>query len=90
MDIDSSRDCLKTGIANTTGNLSINPIESDSAKRVLDLIQESPARFLLEPLVTALRQELGIHTKVSKEVEDVALDIRKRLIRLSRVHYLGR
>ena len=60
------------------------------AKRVLDLIQESAARFLLEPLVTALRQELGMQTKVSKEVEDVALDIRQRLIRLSRVHYLGR
>ena len=60
------------------------------ANRILELIQESPARVLLEPLVTALRQELGKRTSVSKEVEDVASNIRKRLIQLSTVQYRGR
>lgn len=52
------------------------------AKRVLDLIHGSPARVLLEPLITALRQELGMHPKVPKEVQEVAKDIRIRLSQL--------
>ena len=47
--------------------------------RSLDLIQESPAAQLLLPLVTALQQELGHSTQVAKEVEEVAVDIRREL-----------
>lgn len=49
---------------------------------VLALIEASPSVNRLHPLVTALRQELGVETKVAKEVEDVASDIRKDLARL--------
>ena len=48
-------------------------------KRVLKLIEESPSASHLYPLVTALRQELGIESKVAKEVEEVAKDIRRDL-----------
>ena len=46
---------------------------------VLKLIEESPSASRLSPLVTALRQELGIESKVAEEVEEVAKDIRKDL-----------
>lgn len=49
--------------------------------RVLGLIEQSPSMGRLYPLVTALRQELAIATKVAKEVDDVAQDIRQRLAR---------
>ena len=48
---------------------------------VLALIEASPSVNRLYPLVTALRQELSIETKVAKEVEDVARDIRQDLAR---------
>ena len=48
---------------------------------VLALIEASPSVNRLYPLVTALRQELGIEIKVAKEVEDVARDIRQDLAR---------
>jgi hypothetical protein len=48
---------------------------------VLALIEASPSVNRLYPLVTALRLELGIETKVAKEVEDVASDIRQDLAR---------
>ena len=48
---------------------------------VLALIEASPSVNRLYPLVTALRQELGVETKVAKEVEDVARDIRQDLAR---------
>ena len=48
---------------------------------VLALIEASPSANRLYPLVTALRLELGIETKVAKEVEDVARDIRQDLAR---------
>ena len=47
--------------------------------RSLELIQKSPAAQLLQPLVTALQQELGQSTQVAKEVEEVAKDIRLEL-----------
>lgn len=49
---------------------------------VLALIEASPSVSRLYPFVTALRQELGIETKVAKEVEEVASDIRQELARL--------
>lgn len=52
---------------------------------VLVLIEASPSVNRLHPLVTALRQELGIATKVAKEVDDVARDIRQDLARLRRL-----
>ena len=47
--------------------------------RALELIQASPGKDLLLPLVTALQQELGEAPKVSCEVEEVAKDIRREL-----------
>ena len=51
-------------------------------QRVLDLIEESPSVTLLGPFVTALRQELGIETRVAKEVAEVAKDIRLELAKM--------
>ena len=50
---------------------------------MLELIQESPSERILLPLATALRRELGIESKVPREVEEVAKDIRKDLALLS-------
>ena len=49
---------------------------------VLEMIQESPSESILRPLVTALREELGIESKVAEEVEEVAKDIRRDLAML--------
>lgn len=49
---------------------------------VLEVIQESPSERLLLPLVTALREELGIKSRVAREVEEVARDIRRDLAML--------
>ena len=51
--------------------------------RTLELIQASPAADLLVPLVTALQQELGQETHVAKEVDEVALDVRRNLANLA-------
>ena len=50
---------------------------------MLELIQESPSERILLPLATALRRELDIESKVPREVEEVANDIRKDLALLS-------
>ncbi len=50
--------------------------------RALEIIAASPAAPLFLPLVTALKLELGQETQVAKEVEEVALDIRHRLVEL--------
>ena len=42
----------------------------------------SPAAALLLPLTTALERELGIESRVAKEVEEVAEDIRRDLAKL--------
>ena len=47
--------------------------------RSLELIQASPAAYLLLPLIIALQQELGQETRVAKEVHEVALDVRRNL-----------
>ena len=49
------------------------------SRPVLEMIQESPSERILLPLVTALREELGIDSKVAEEVEEVATDIRRDL-----------
>ena len=51
--------------------------------RTLELIQASTAADLLVPLVTALQQELGQETRVAKEVDEVALDVRRNLANLA-------
>ena len=45
-------------------------------RRILDLIESSPMVNRLFPLVVALREELGIETRVPQEVAEVAKDIR--------------
>jgi tetratricopeptide (TPR) repeat protein len=56
---------------------------SAGAKRTLELIQGSEAAPLLLPLVTALQQELGQVTHVAKEVDEVAGDVRQRLVQIA-------
>ena len=51
--------------------------------RALELIQASPAAGLLLPLVTALQQELGQEPQVSREVHEVARDVRHDLAGIS-------
>ncbi len=53
-------------------------------KRVLDLIEGTPAADLLNPFAVALRQELGITAPIAREVAEVAKDIRTRLNELRR------
>ena len=48
-------------------------------KRMWELIQASPGVNLLLPLTTALERELGLETRVAREVEEVAEDIRRKL-----------
>ena len=45
-------------------------------RRILDLIESSPMVNRLFPLVVALREELGIETRVPQEVAEVVKDIR--------------
>lgn len=50
------------------------------ASRALSAIQDSRSAGLLLPLVTALQQEMGVETSVAKEVDEVAKDIRQKLL----------
>ena len=52
------------------------------AKRALEIIQASAAVSLFQPLVTALRQELGQATHVAREVDEVAGDVRRELVQI--------
>ena len=54
-------------------------IVSFGLPRALNLILNSPSAAILVPLVTALQQELGMETRVAKEVDEVALDVRRKL-----------
>ena len=47
--------------------------------RILGLVEGSPSARLLTPLVAALRMELGEHPRVSREVNEVARDLRSTL-----------
>lgn len=57
-------------------------VASIPADRALNLIQASPAAALLLPLTTALQQELGQKTRVAKETEEVAADVKRELATL--------
>ena len=48
-------------------------------ERMCELIKASPSVELLLPLTTALELELGLQPRVAREVEEVALDIRRDL-----------
>ena len=49
--------------------------------RALEQIQSSSAAQLLLPLATMLQQESGLNPRVSREVQEVARDVRDRLVR---------
>ena len=51
-------------------------------ERMRELIQASPAADLLLPLTTALEWELGLESRVAREVEEVARDIQRDLAKL--------
>ena len=51
----------------------VEPLEA------LDLLRSSPAASLMDPLLAAVQQELGQTPQVSKEVDEVARDVRRRL-----------
>ena len=77
-------ECIKRG--DTLPNRSLEAIvffivRGDMA-RAIDLIQSSPAAQQMLPLLTALQQELGQTTHVAKEVDEVAADIRRELVKL--------
>ena len=48
-------------------------------RELRELLVESPASSVLFPLTTALEREVGLKTRVAKEVEEVAEDIRRDL-----------
>ena len=54
-------------------------IKKVSPARTLELILDSPAAALLQPLVISLQQILGQEPRVPKEVEEVVKDIRNGL-----------
>ena len=49
-------------------------------QRMCNLIKSSPADDLLLPLRTALERELGLESRVAREVEEIAEDIRRELL----------
>ena len=48
-------------------------------ERMIELVRASPSVSLLLPLTTALERELGLESRVAREVEEVAEDIRRDL-----------
>lgn len=54
--------------------------------RALEQIQSSSVAQLLLPLSTALQQESGLNPRVSREVQEVARDVRNRLARTRTAH----
>ena len=77
-------ECIKRG--DTLPNRSLEAIVffivRGDMERAIDLIQSSPAAQQMLPLLTALQQELGQTTHVAKEVDEVAADIRRELMKL--------
>ena len=52
-------------------------------ERLREIIKASPAESLLLPLTTALEGELGLASRVAREIEEVAEDIRSQMAELS-------
>ena len=59
-------------------------------ERALELIESSPSATALLPLRTALEREIGIETRVAREVEEVARDIREGLAKMRQDAEAGR
>ena len=58
-------------------------------ERMCELIKASPSADLLLPLTTALEREMGLEPRVAREVEEVALDIRRDLAKLKEARTNG-
>ena len=69
------------GLGQPTINALIGYVDQVGPAGALKKIQQSEATEALLPLVTALQQEIGQTTRVAKEVQEVANDIRKKLAR---------
>ena len=77
-------DCLdaESKVSNRAIQAIVYFIVRSNRARAIELIHASPAAQQLLPLLTALQQELGQMTHVSKEVDEVAADIRRELAKL--------
>ncbi len=73
-------DTLPGGAIEALVNLSVKL----GPERMHDLIAGSRSATLLQPLLVALERELGIESRVAREVEEVARDIRKAMARRRR------
>ena len=58
-------------------------------ERMCEIIKASPSAELLLPLTAALEWELGLQSRVAREVEEVALDIRRDLAKLKEARTNG-
>ena len=73
-------DSLPGGVVETLVNFSVEI----GPERMRELIAGSRSATLLQPLLAALEQELGIESLVAREVEEVARDVREALARRRR------
>ena len=73
-------DPLPGGIVETLVDFSVDL----GPERMRELIAGSRSATLLQPLLVALEQELGIESRVAREVEEVARDVREALARRRR------
>ena len=70
-------DSLPGGVVETLVDFSVDL----GPERMRELIAGSRSATLLQPLLVALEQELGIESRVAREVEEVACDVRDDLAR---------
>ena len=73
-------DPLPGGVVETLVDFSVDL----GPERMRELIAGSRSATLLQPLLAALEQELGIESLVAREVEEVARDVREALARRRR------
>ena len=73
-------DSLPEGVVETLVDFSVEL----GPERMRELIAGSRSATLLQPLLAALEQELGIESRVAREVEEVACDVRDDLARRRR------
>ena len=73
-------DSLPGGVVETLVDFSVDL----GPERMRELIAGSRSATLLQPLLVALEQELGIESLVAREVEEVARDVREALARRRR------
>ena len=75
-------------LVRSLGALMMFSIEIGPA-RMREMIRASPAADLLLPLTTALEREMGLESRVAREVEEVAEDIRRDLAKLKEARTNG-